>query len=133
MVVDEFGEGFPVAWCISNRQDRIAIEVFFQSIKHKIGDIIPKWIMTDDAEQFFSGWITVFGKGSHKLLCTWHVDRAWRGNLNQIKSPDLAASIYRNLRVLLEEQDIETFEALLSETIKQLWLHQLPKGFKIIL
>ena len=120
MVVNEFGEGFPVAWCISNRQDRIVMEVFFQSVKDNVGDIIPKWIMTDDAEQFFTAWIKVFGQGPNKLLCAWHVDRAWRTNLRQIKPHDLAASIYHNLRVLLEEHDIEKFENLLLETLSQL-------------
>ena len=29
MVVDEYGEGFPVAWCISNREDKLLLMNFF--------------------------------------------------------------------------------------------------------
>ncbi len=33
VVVDEFGEGFPVAWCFSNREDKILLMNFFQPLK----------------------------------------------------------------------------------------------------
>ncbi len=129
MVVDEFGEGFPVAWCFSNRQDKTAMEIFFQSVKDKVGNITPQWIMTDDAEQFFSAWILTFGSGPSKLLCTWHVDRAWRGQLNQIRSQVLAATLYKNLRIMLEEPNVDTFEKLLKETIEQLSTSESTKSF----
>ena len=35
-----------------------------------------------DAEQYFNAWTTVFGRNiTKKLLCSWHVDRAWRDSL----------------------------------------------------
>ena len=33
LVVDEHGEGFPVAWCIANREDRVLLIEFFTSIR----------------------------------------------------------------------------------------------------
>ena len=33
LVVDEHGEGFPVAWCIANREDRVLLMKFFTSIR----------------------------------------------------------------------------------------------------
>ena len=76
--------------------------------------------MTDDADQFYSAWVSIFGMGPKKLLCTWHVDRAWRGHLNIVQDKQLAQTIYHNLRVLLEETDVRRFEKLLYETRKQL-------------
>ena len=76
LVTDEFGEGYPVAWCLSNRTDLTLLLSFFKSIKNRTGVIIPKWIMTDDADQYYSAWVGVFGLGPQKLLCMWHVDRA---------------------------------------------------------
>ena len=32
LVVDEHGEGFPVAWCIANREVRVLLIEFFTSI-----------------------------------------------------------------------------------------------------
>ena len=33
LVVDEHGEGFPVAWCIANREDRVLLIEFFTFIR----------------------------------------------------------------------------------------------------
>lgn len=60
VVVDEFGEGYPVAWCLSNKTDTTALTYFFKSIKAKAGIIIPKWLMTDDAKQFYNAWVSAF-------------------------------------------------------------------------
>ena len=76
--------------------------------------------MTDDAEQFYNAWISAFGGTPHKFLCTWHVDRAWRGHLLSIKDQKLSQTIYHNLRVLLEETDNKKFEELLKQTQAQL-------------
>ena len=110
VVVDEFGEGYPVAWCLSSKIDTSILTHFFKSIKEKVGTIAPKWLMTDDAEQFYNSWTNTFGGNPHKLLCTWHIDRAWRGHLLLLKDQELAQTIYHNLRVLLEEMDEENFE-----------------------
>lgn len=120
IVVDEFGEGYPVAWCLSNRTDLTLLINFFQAMKKRVGNIVPKWVMTDDAEQFYSAWIGVFGNGPHELLCSWHVDRAWRGHLNSITDRVLAQKLYHNLRTLMEEIDKTRFDFVLSETARQI-------------
>ena len=77
--------------------------------------------MTDDAAQFYSAWVAVFGQGPQKLLCTWHVDRAWRGALKtKVQDKEVAAAVYHNLRVLMEEPDKDEFEELLHKTMEQL-------------
>ena len=118
LVVDEFGEGYPVSWCLSNKTDTTLLTCFFKAIKEKVGIILPKWLMTDDAEQFYNAWINAFGGNPHKLLCTWHVDRAWRRHLLSLKDQELSQTVYHNLRVLLEETDEKKFEHLLKETQK---------------
>ena len=62
LVVDEFGEGFPVAWCISNREDQIVLSCFFDAIKDSVGDLAPAWFMSDLAEQFYNAWVATFSK-----------------------------------------------------------------------
>ena len=84
IVVDEFAEGYPVAWCLSNQTDLTLLLKMFKAIRKKVGIIVLDWIMTDDADQFYSAWVSVFGMGPKKLLCTWHVDHAWRGHLNTV-------------------------------------------------
>ena len=129
IVVDEFGEGYPIAWCLSNRTDLTLLTHFFQAMKERTGEIVPKWVMTDDANQYFSAWVHIFGKGPQKLLCSWHVDRAWRGHLNSITDRDLAQKIYHYLRALMEETDKAKFELKLSETIEQLSGSEMTEEF----
>jgi hypothetical protein len=121
LVVDEYGEGFPVGWCLSNREDQLLLINFFSAIRKKCGIIQAKFFMSDDAEQFFTAWIAVFGRGTtSKLLCSWHVDRAWRTSLSKITNKNLQQTVYQNLRVLMDETNIQRFEDLLSKTIMQL-------------
>ena len=119
VIVDEFGEGFPVAWCISNREDQILLTNFFNGIKRRIGVVSPAWLMSDLAEQFYSAWVASFGNRPKKLVCTWHVDRAWRENIRQLKDSELEVKVYHNLRILLEETDMEKFEILLDKTLME--------------
>ena len=119
MVIDEYGEGFPVAWCISNREDQFLLINFFNALKKRVGTLYPKWFMTDLAEQFYNAWVSTFGNKPRKLVCTWHVDRAWREKLKQLRNSELEATLYHNLRVLLEETDTKTFEDLLRQTLNE--------------
>ena len=52
-VVDDFGEGLPVAWCISNREDEHAIRQFLEKVRRNDNmDIQPQWFMSDNASQY---------------------------------------------------------------------------------
>ena len=120
VVVDEYGEGYPVGWCLSNREDAVVMRAFFEAIKKKVGIITPAWFMSDDADQFYNAWIAVFGKQPKKLLCIWHVDRAWREKLSLIDDKEMQTEVYHNLRVLMEEKNTDEFEKLYDSTIHQL-------------
>ena len=51
----------------------------FRAIEQRVVSISPQWFMTDDAEQYHNAWKEVFGESNtRKILCAWHVDRAWR-------------------------------------------------------
>ena len=51
LIIDEFGEGIPVAWAVSNREDVTLLVQFLRSIKNRTGPINSKWFMSDDAQQ----------------------------------------------------------------------------------
>ena len=106
LVVDEYGEGFPVAWCITNKEDRVVLIEFLSSVRTQCGMVRPLWFMSDMAEQYYLAWVSVFDSTPRKVLCTWHVDRAWRGALQQhVTGVEKQAAVYSKLRVLLEETD----------------------------
>ena len=85
-----------------------------------MGDLSPAWFMSDLAEQYFNAWVASFNNRPRKLVCTWHLDRAWRENLKLLQDRSLQAQVYHNLRVLLEEPDKNKFQKLLDETVAQL-------------
>ena len=114
MVVDEYGEGYPVAWCLSNREDQILMTNYMKQLHIRVENLVPEWFMSDDADQFFNSWTAVFGRGPKKLLCTWHVDRAWRQALSSINNREIKCTVYYTLRTLLDEASIEKFCSLLN-------------------
>jgi hypothetical protein len=123
LVVDEFLEGYPVAWCLSTREDMVVLNLFFQQLKGRNGLIHPKWIMSDDADQFYNAWNDTFGGNSRKILCLWHVDRAWQAALQRhIKDKEIQCQVYHSLRTLLEEPNVQMFKKLLLGLNNQLQL-----------
>lgn len=73
LVIDEFGEGFPAGFCLSNKEDYVVLANFFSHRKANTGQIDAKWFMSDMAEQYYNAWKSVYGGSPKKLLCTWHV------------------------------------------------------------
>lgn len=49
LVLDDLGEGVPVCWIISNREDAAVIRQVLLKVKEKCGDIETRIFMSDDA------------------------------------------------------------------------------------
>ena len=122
LVVDSFGEGLPVAWAIANREDVTILVEFLKTIKERTGPIKTRWFMSDDAYQYFNAWRGVFDtNGTTKLLCAWHVDRAWRTALNQhVMNKQSRVEIYHQLQLLLMENEEPKFRQLLQQFVSSL-------------
>ena len=67
-VVDEF-EVVPAARLISNREDQALLVESFNAIKKRMGDIIAKYIMTDNAQQYFTVWQRPLVRSREIALC----------------------------------------------------------------
>src|SRR5262249_13409215 len=102
LVIDEHGEGFPVAFCFSNKVDLISMSVFLSVVGDTVGwQVTGIVLLTDDADVFYNAWFRVMGPPGHRLLCTWHVDQAWRKNLSKITgNMELKSTVYQTLRAL---------------------------------
>ena len=100
LVIDDHGEGIPVAWSLSNRVNTALLTQFLKPLKANVGDLRTSVFMSDMADQFFLSWLGVFGKcDTKRLYCTWHVDKAWRKGLNTyVKSNQDKIDIYHHLR-----------------------------------
>lgn len=85
MVIDEFGFGVPVAFCISSGASTIEWKDFLLAVKGANNDecISAQVLMTDNDPSFYNAWGEVMGAVEHRLLCAWHIDQCWRRNLGK--------------------------------------------------
>ena len=118
IVLDELGEGVPVAWMISNKEDAVTLCEFLKPLQERTGSMITKYFMSDDAEQYYSSWNHIYGGNPKKLLCTWHIDRAWRVNISSmIRDNKKHIAVCHQLCTLLEESFIVRFREMLQQSI----------------
>lgn len=117
LILDEFGEGVPVGWMVSNKEDGILLSTFLTSLMDRTGPITAQYFMSDDAEQYYSSWNKVYGGQPRKLLCSWHVDKAWRSQLQSISSSDKKTKLYCSLRTILQTLSIPEFRKLMQQSI----------------
>lgn len=130
MVVDEFGQGFPVAFCLSNHEDFTTLVSFFREIKKNCGEITSAFVMTDMAEQYYNAWVGVMGNRPAKLLCTWHVDKAWKEELRRkVGDVEVESEVYKMLRTTLEQTSVKKFEEFLKQLQNRLSLGSKTQKF----
>ena len=110
MVVDHHNEGVPVSFCLAKQECLMILQIFFSALRDKCGELSPSCIMSDDAPQFYSAFISVFSAKPRKLLCIWHVWRAWNRHCNSIEPKPLRDSVKRKLHNIQLQADPDEFE-----------------------
>ena len=90
--------GIPVAFVISNREDRVTLGIALKTIKKNLAeDLQVEYLMSNDTDQFYNAWDDVFGEGPKKLLCTRHMDKNWKEALHKHIPGDAALQAKVNL------------------------------------
>uniref|UniRef100_A0A6P7GY30 Uncharacterized protein LOC114348268 n=1 Tax=Diabrotica virgifera virgifera TaxID=50390 RepID=A0A6P7GY30_DIAVI len=116
LVLDDLREGYPSAFLISSWNDAELMKIFFfYMLKNKLG----KKLSLESSCQIWlkpinNAWLQVMHPAEFRLYCSWHVDRAWRKNLEKVINKEKRILIYQMLRMLLQETDIETFNTLMQ-------------------
>ena len=81
--------------------------------------------MSDIAPQFYEAFCTVNECQPKRLLCTWHVDIAWKEELRKkIGNIEIEAEVHKMMRVVLEQVDEKLFDDYLSNLMERLEDHQ---------
>jgi len=85
---------------------------FFKEIKKDYGLLESRFFISDMVVQFFNAWMAVMGDPRPtKLLCTWHVDEAWREELcRKIGDITVEAEVYKSLKIVLQQTEEELFK-----------------------
>lgn len=88
VVVDQRGEGYPVAFCISRRKDGDTYTRFFECVKMSLGySMSCNYFVSDGDITLYSSWKKVMGPAGQSRLCLWHVRRAWGQRLDSLRMP----------------------------------------------
>ena len=99
-------------------------------VKRDCGTLAPMWFMSDIALQFYNAWVGINGGSPMRLLCTWHVDKAWREELRQkIGDVEVESQVYKMLRTVLEQPNEDAFEDHLSTMLGKLEEEETTKAF----
>ena len=133
MVFNAEREGFPVAFLISTRETEATFKLFFQAIKARAGVIVSKTFMSDMAPAFWNAWRVVMTECEHRLFCAWHFDKSLQENTRKFIPGDSAAAahVYKQLRTVMEELDVTTFEAELPILMQDLEADPVTNGFAL--
>lgn len=69
LVIDEFGNGVPVAFYFSEKATKEAMKIFFNKVKEIIGQRIKcKMFMSDDDSTLYDAWKEVMGPTKYILM-----------------------------------------------------------------
>ena len=121
LIVDDFQEGIPVAHCLSNKENYAFMKMFCTKVLVNSGRSTPKWFMSDTASQFYEAFAFVNQCNPMQLICTWHVDKAWRDELrSKVPNLEIQGEVYKYLRTVLEQTDQIVFEDYLVELMHRL-------------
>ncbi len=117
LVLDSDNEGVAVAFALCNRNDDAVVERFLMCVKERVGMIRTNVLMTDMQNAYYTYWMSIMHPPDHRLLCMWHVKKAWWQNLTLVPSKDKQKSLRQQLNHLSRELDEATFSEKLNEFI----------------
>lgn len=66
MVLDDLRQGFPCAFCVSNRSDEDVMTIFFECVKRHVGLVEAKVFMSDMADVYYSTWSKVMSTTQYR-------------------------------------------------------------------
>lgn len=121
MVIDELRQGFPVAFMFSNLKSVHVYQIFFNSIKHALGQpVSPNVFMSDMEDSFYNAWSTVMGPVTHRLYCSWHVLRAWIGKSSIItnlqKKKEVQSRFQQLIKITCKSKFNKSMETFITDT-----------------
>ena len=126
LVIDDYDEGIPVAWLISNKESADILRVFFSRIRERCGDVKTEIFMSDDTEAYHNAWASVFSRPDKKLLCSWNVDRSWRRKIGEhIKDKQQQAEVYTAFKGLQNKISETGFRRSLQHVLP--WLRDISE------
>lgn len=124
LVVNVNGEGVPVAFLVSNRRDQPVIDIFMRCVEERVGRLAPRALISDMQTTYYSGWVSFMEPPQFYLLCSAHVNEAWRRSAAKIRNKEKRTRLLEQLASMEQELDEALFEqkvaALMATTDREL-------------
>ncbi|XP_065203989.1 uncharacterized protein LOC135834080 [Planococcus citri] len=121
VVLDEFDNGIPVAFCFSNRGTLQLYTLFFEKVKESLGKTITTKIFMSDGEvTFYTAWAAVMGSAERQLLCLWHLYKTWNQHFPKIDDLNKRKLVKKTLYAVAAEPNVENFCQEYKNFLKQL-------------
>ena len=84
------------------------------------------------ASQFYEAFVSINKYETRWLWCTWHVDKAWKEELNKlVPGLEVQADIYKMLRIVLEQTERTNFDQYLAIVLERLNMSKITKKFAL--
>ncbi|XP_054719732.1 uncharacterized protein LOC129229449 [Uloborus diversus] len=120
-IMDEMDLAFPVAFCISNKVDKMVLIQFFASISQQTGSLECQYFMSDSESCYYEAWKEVMNDESKWIWSLWYVDSRFRTQLKIFKGDtQKRQDVYKVMRVLLECPNQIVFNCMFENFIKDL-------------
>ncbi|XP_053388439.1 uncharacterized protein LOC128551562 [Mercenaria mercenaria] len=104
LVVDEYKRGYPVAFCVTNREDETTIKIFIESVHRRCPETVISYLMSDDDIAGFNAVRSVYGNNVKHYLCIWHVMNSWFRNVKKYCTMMNRNDIEKDLKNLLHSK-----------------------------
>lgn len=114
LVIDVHCEVVPVAYLLTNRNDRLIIDIFVRCIRDRVGIIKSKTLMSDMRNEYLDSWTSLMEPPQFYQFCAWHVNELWRQNLNKISDENERSLVCQRLLDVEQELDEVLFEQKLN-------------------
>lgn len=122
MVMNELGVGVTVCYFISRMMNDKIWEECLTEFKNKLGAVLtPEVFMSDDDSSYYNAWCKIMGPPKRKLLCTWHVTKAWRKQLSKKVTPREKKVMMAQLYKLKDCATVSMFNSKYRSMIKS-WM-----------
>lgn len=117
MVVDVNCEVAPVAFLLTNRNDRLIIDIFIRCIRDRVGVIKSRTLMSDMRNVYLDSWTSLMEPPEFYQFSAWHVNECWRRKLAEISDEKKRSFVCQQLLDIEQEMDVVLFEQKLNAFI----------------
>lgn len=120
LVANEYYEGYPCCFVLTNRSDQLPINIMLYAIKEQVGQLRPKIFMSDIQPTYIIAWQNIMQtKPDVQLYSPWHVRKDWEYNINtHIRIGKTKAAVREELKNLHEEVDKNEFMRKLDRFLR---------------